>query len=83
MSTCGNPGGLRHWSEYPGRPDLDGISWTIIDQSGHDRRIGYAEALRRQAEDNGANRTAGPDHEDGPSDPMIPKAVIRTDHFAE
>jgi hypothetical protein len=30
----------------------------------------------------GANRTAGPDHDGGSSDPMIPKAVIRTDHFA-
>ena len=31
----------------------------------------------------GAHRTAGPDHESGSSGPMIPKAVIRTDHFAE
>ena len=45
-----------------------------LDRQGwHDRRIGYAETLRRQAENNGANRTAGPDHEDGHSDPMIPK----------
>jgi hypothetical protein len=28
------------------------------------------------------NLTAGPDHDGGSSDPMIPKAVIRTDHFA-
>ena len=28
---------------------------------------------------NGAHRTAGPDHESGSSDPMIPKAVIRTE----
>jgi hypothetical protein len=31
--------------------------------------------LRRQAEVNGAHRTAGPDHESGPSDPMYPKPL--------
>jgi hypothetical protein len=31
--------------------------------------------LRRQAEVNGAHRTAGPDHESGSSDPMFPKPL--------
>ena len=31
--------------------------------------------LRRQAEVKGAHRTAGPDHESGPSDPMYPKPL--------
>jgi hypothetical protein len=31
--------------------------------------------LRRQAEGNGAHRTAGPDHESGSSDPMYPKPL--------
>ena len=40
--------------------------------------------LRRQAEDKGAHRTAGPDHESGSSDPMYPAPLDarHTDHFA-
>ena len=64
------------------KPSLTRDGKALDRRGWHDRRIGLAKTLRRQAEDNGAHRTAGPDHEDGSSDPVIPKAVVRTDHFA-
>src|ERR1700685_1124098 len=54
-------------------PTRDG---KALDRRGwHDRRIGLAKTLRRRAEVKGAHRTAGPDHESGPSDPMYPKPL--------